>query len=245
MNRQLALGLFCAAFLVLAIALKVWAQWPMGLEVAETPHNLIRPASVTDPDMAGLLENYNEVCVYCHASHGGSTAQALWNRRAPSGPYEMFDDGTSMIMDSQPSGNSLACLSCHDGTIGLDDILDPPATYTGGGAVGTSIEECEDCHRGGDPPGGVDWEGVWFDTDLRKHHPISLLYDPSRAPNFRSVAEVETAGLEFFEGKIQCMTCHEPHKQEFRPFLRVTMSSRALCFVCHTNNPGENTAHHW
>ena len=218
-------------------------QWPDGTRVEDTPHNLVVPAVVTDPEMAGLVEDYGSVCVYCHAPHGGDTDRPLWNRFTPSGPFRMFE-AQIMIIDPQPTDNSLSCLSCHDGTVGLDDIRDFPATYSGPGPAATSIQECEDCHRGGDPPGGIDWEGVWLDTDLRKHHPISFVYDPSRDPDFSSIAEIEAAGLVLYDGKVQCMTCHEPHTQQFQPFLRLA-NTQSLCLTCHRSNPSETTAHAW
>ena len=240
-----ALGLTISVAVTLILTHEGMAQWPTGLEVAETPHNLTRPAASTDPDMVGLIENYAEVCTYCHAPHGGNIDNALWNRRTPTGPFRMFNGGTDMIMDPQPTGNSLACLSCHDGTMGLDDIVDLPNTYTGPGPAGTAIDECENCHKGGNPPGGLDWEGVWFDTDLRNQHPISITYDTTLDPGFHPAAAVEAAGLKLFDGKVQCMTCHEPHTQRFRPFLRLDDTGGNLCLTCHISPPGETTAHFW
>jgi len=218
-------------------------QWPSGLAIEDTPHNLQVPALSLDPEMFGLVVNYQQTCAYCHAPHGGETDRPLWNRLTPTGPFRMYDDGTGMILDPQPTGNSLSCLSCHDGTIGLDEIIVQPTNFSGNPA-GTRIDECEDCHSGGNPAGGIDWEGVWLDTDLRDMHPISILYDPSRAANFRSVAEVEAAGLPLFEGKVQCMTCHEPHSQQFQPFLRLPTGG-SFCLICHTQMPSETTAHDW
>jgi len=234
-----------AAVLITFAGASSWAQWPNGIDVEQTPHNLTRPAGNQDPDMADLLEDYGEVCVYCHTPHGGNSSYALWNRRTPSGPYRIYDDGTDMIQDSQPTGNSLACLSCHDGTIGLDDILNAPNTYLGPGAARTTIDECEGCHSGGNPDGGIDWEGVWLDTDFRKQHPFSITYDPSLDPGFRPAAVVEAAGLKLYDNKIQCMTCHDPHTQRFQPFLRMSNSGGSLCTVCHISPPSEQTAHHW
>ena len=242
-RRRIGQTLITVLAALLASSSGLSGQWPSGLAVEDTPHNLQVPAMSPDPEMVGLVVDYAQTCAYCHAPHGGETSRPLWNRLTPSGPYRMYDDGTSMILDPQPSGNSLACLSCHDGTIGLDEIIVPPTDFTGSPA-GTLIDECESCHSGGNPAGGIDWEGVWLDTDLRKMHPISILYDPSRAPGFRSAAEVQAAGLFLFDGKVQCMTCHEPHSQQFQPFLRVP-GGQGLCLSCHTTMPAENTAHEW
>jgi predicted CXXCH cytochrome family protein len=230
--------------LTLSMAEPGVAQWPTGTNIVDTPHNLTRPAKNQDPDMVDQIADYDEVCVYCHGLHGGSESQALWNRPTPAGPYRMYEDPTDMLLDPQPTGNSLACLSCHDGTVGLDMVLVPPSQFAGP-TWGVTIDDCEGCHSGGSPDGGIDWEGVWLDTDLRKQHPISLLYDPAADPGFRSAAEVEAAGLKLFDGKVQCMTCHEPHTQVFRPFLRVTDSGGSICLVCHVSMPAESTAHFW
>ena len=219
------------------------AQWPNGLVVEETFHNLTVPATASEPDMFGLVEDFGQVCIYCHGPHNAAQDVPLWNRPTPSASYRMPDqDDFDMIIDSQPTGNALLCLSCHDGTIGLDEIVNMPAGYTGPGPAGTSIEECEDCHEEGDYP---DFEGVYFDTDLRDQHPFSMVYDPSRNNDFNTIAEVEAAGLVFFDGKMQCLTCHEPHSAQYKPFLRIPNVNRSLCFVCHKIRPGENTPHFW
>lgn len=220
------------------------SQWPTGTTVEDTPHNLTVPALSTDPEMAGLVEDYGEVCVYCHGPHSVDVSAPLWNRPSPGGGFRMYDNG-QMAIDPQPTGNSASCLSCHAGTVGLDEVVQLPDRYTGPGPARTTIDECESCHSGGSPAGGIDWEGVWLDTDLRKHHPISVLYDPSRVSGFRSAAEVEAAGLVLYNGKVQCMSCHEPHTQQFSPFLRLPNSGGSLCLVCHLSNPGESTAHGW
>ena len=237
-----------AAALVTAIATiaapDLTAQWPNGTAIHDTPHNLLVPAQNTDGDMVQQIADYGEICVYCHTPHNAAGAAPLWNRPTPTGPYRMYDDGTAMPMDPQPTGNSLRCLSCHDGTIGLDGVLIPPSSFSGP-IWGERIDECEGCHSGGNPDGGIDWEGVWLDTDLRTQHPISIVYDPTLTSGFRTVAEVQASGLQLYNGKVQCMTCHEPHTQQFRPFLRISNAGGQLCSACHLGTPSESTAHHW
>lgn len=238
-----ATGATTSVFVVL-LASGLAGQWPNGLDITDTPHNLTIPAKSVDPDMVNQIADYDEVCVYCHTPHGAQSTGRLWNRFTPAGPFRMYEDPTDMIMDPQPTGNSLMCLSCHDGTIGLDVILNPPNTFAGP-TWGVPIDDCEGCHSGGNPDGGIDWEGVWFDTDLRRQHPISIIYDPSLDPSFRSIGEIEAAGLKLFDGRVQCMTCHEPHSQTFFPFLRVSMAGNGLCLTCHVSLPAANTAHFW
>lgn len=221
-------------------------QWPNGTTVDQTPHNLTRPAASPDPDMVGRIRNYGEVCVYCHAPHGGPNWLAaprapLVNRPRPAASYRMPEFGTMrMIQDPSPAERSRLCLSCHDGTVGLDMVTNRPNTYTGPSPANHFIDECEGCHSGGSPAGGIDWEGVWFDPDMRKQHPFSVLYDASRRPGqFQPAVGGAVGGLPLFDGKVECATCHEPHSQRFRFFLRRSNASNSLCLVCHTSQPAD------
>jgi hypothetical protein len=104
--------------------------------VRETKHNL---AANTDILSSGT----SEVCVFCHTPHGGRTDVAgggapLWNRALPpsatsgAGAFTVY---TSPNFDNDlgsatagPKGVSLACLSCHDGTIALDALINAPGS---------------------------------------------------------------------------------------------------------------------
>jgi hypothetical protein len=99
--------------------------------IRETKHNL---AANTDILSSGT----SEVCVFCHTPHGGRTDVAgggapLWNRALP--PSTQFTNYTSPNFDNDlgaetagPKGVSLACLSCHDGTIALDAMINAPGS---------------------------------------------------------------------------------------------------------------------
>ena len=131
-------------------------------------------------------------------------------------------------------------------TVALDDVINQPLTHTGPNAPGEPIKRCAtDCHKGGSPAGGFDWENVWFDTDLRKQHPISIQYDAARNANFQPAAAVEAAGLKLEDGRVQCNTCHDPHTQQNRKFMRIPNSAGSLCLVCHRTPPSRSTAHFW
>ncbi|HEY6196402.1 MAG TPA: cytochrome c3 family protein [Candidatus Eisenbacteria bacterium] len=195
--------------------------WPNGTSVVETLHNLSYAAS-SDRYGPGALRNYGEVCVYCHTPHGGQTSAPLWDRNFSVASYQMYDAAHSstinMTVDPQPTGVSLACLSCHDGTVGLDVIVNTPNNYTGGPAVGTRM-----------PTNII----ANLSTDLRNDHPISITYDPTADPLFHSAASVQAAGLQLYGGKVQCGSCHNPHTAANRPFLRISNAGSSLCLTCH------------
>lgn len=197
--------------------------------------------------MSGFIANYREACVYCHGPHGTSSERPLWNRPLSTAAYRMYESGSlDMPRDAQPALNSKLCLSCHDGLLPLDRVIDKPFGMSSIGGNGENIKRCAtDCHNGGNPDGGLNWENVWFDTDLRKQHPISMTYDPSFDPQFRPITFIEASGLRLVNGKVECATCHDPHSQSFAPFLRVSNSAGALCNICHTAGTGRSTAHFW
>lgn len=223
----------------------VLGQWPGGETVHETVHNLPRTAQVAP--MSGFITSYGQPCVYCHHPHGTGDKRPLWNRPASTASFRMYESSSlDMTIDPRPAEVSMLCLSCHEGSVPLDRVLVKPAGFGTAGGSGETIKRCAtDCHKGGDPAGGLNWENVWFEPDLRKQHPISVLYDPSRDAGFEPVAIVEAAGLRLVDGRVECVTCHEPHSQRNRPFLRVANSGGSLCRSCHRASPSPSTAHFW
>jgi hypothetical protein len=112
--------------------------------ISNSRHNLTQSTSSslnpgnTDPlsvskTMGQYRNNYNEVCVYCHTPHGANTTIDLpiWNRTRLTNTYTTYDTlGTSTLTSdiTQPGVNSLACLSCHDGTLPVDSIINMPGS---------------------------------------------------------------------------------------------------------------------
>ena len=86
--------------------------------VADTKHNL----SISGP---GTLKASSEsqICIFCHTPHNASAAAPLWNRRDPGSTYIPYSSTTAVANPGQPTGASILCLSCHDGTIALGDVL--------------------------------------------------------------------------------------------------------------------------
>ena len=190
-------------------------------DIAASKHNMTSRSGLT---------NYGEVCVYCHTPHGGNTANApLWNRNFGAGPYTMYNNTYSstidMTVDPTPTGVSLACLSCHDGTVGLDVIINVPNT---------------DTTKAGDPthtmPANAGQFFANLGTELRNDHPISITYDPTKDPAFNPTTDAGTkiaSLLPLYSGKVQCGTCHNPHNTSNSPFLRRANSNSNLCKTCH------------
>jgi len=159
-----------------------------------------------------------QVCVYCHTPHNASSDAPLWNRNLPTGPYTMYSSPTlDMAIATSPQGTSLACLSCHDGSLALDQLLNfPPGMSSSNAQIDQDVN---------------------FGTDLSNDHPISITYDPTQDPNsFHPANSGQVGSLQLFGAnadQVECPTCHLVHDPAVEPFLRVSNSGSGMCLSCH------------
>ncbi|MFM2121013.1 MAG: hypothetical protein RL722_2481, partial [Pseudomonadota bacterium] len=116
--------------------------------IADTKHNLGSGAGPAGRNQASTAE----ICVFCHTPHGAdvNAPAPLWNKRlgaagtpAGGGTYVTYDTLQTPSLDGTvaPVGSiSMACLSCHDGTQAMDNIINAPGSggydVTGGGNDG-------------------------------------------------------------------------------------------------------------
>ena len=201
-------GLFA---LLLALVLPAWA----GL--ATSKHNL----SVSGP---GTVKAASEAqsCIFCHAPHNASPVAPLWNRNNPGTTYTPYSSSTSVARPGQPTGASLYCLSCHDGTIALGDVLSRGTRIGMAGGVTTM-------------PVGTGNLG----SDLSDDHPVSFAYTATLAATRGELANPATlTGKVKLDagGQLQCTSCHDPHDDSNGKFLVVPNQASALCQTCHVKN---------
>lgn len=192
------------------------------------------------------FNDYREVCVYCHTPHHADASQgALWNRQAPSGPYTLYDSPTLREVAGlpQPPGrSSQLCLSCHDGTLAVDLILNVPTYDLGtvttkhGAMTVAGTDSWLNCGTYCHGPTQLTWhraERAYLTTDMSNDHPVGVAYpvSPKYAPpppdgKFGN-------GVRLIEGKVECVSCHNPHNPVIRPFLVTSDDGSALCYTCH------------
>jgi len=169
----------------------------------------------------------NSVCGTCHTPHhADSTIVPLWAHATSTGPWTMYNNANVPVanlqatVDPQPAGPSKACLSCHDGTVAVNQY---------GGAIqgGTPITITNRANLG---------------TDMTHTHPISLTYDNNIAgigagkdkwlfnPDTKTVLQPDSGT--FITGndmtvngfllrgnhRLECSSCHDVHNQEGTPF---------------------------
>jgi len=233
------------------------------LNVSNTRHNLSRTDGQAISNSAT-----DEVCVFCHTPHwSNADARAadapLWNRMFSGATYTVYSSGTMDTTPGQPDGGSIACLSCHDGTVAFDSLVNAPGranstngyTFTPGEVNATFVN---------DPTFTLGWDftdfgvpmakptnmteiggRVLIGTDLSNDHPVSMVYPtPAQDPAFNQPPgtpgspRVFPNGIRTFAAdKVQCPSCHEPHASAgakgIISYLRMVNQESAICLTCH------------
>lgn len=170
-------------------------------------------------DFSGLGWSESEICKPCHTPHHAdlSVTAPLWNHELTQATYELYDSEYLINDPEQPGEASLLCLSCHDGTVALDSY---------GGSHGATFIS-------GD---------ALIGTDLRNDHPIGIAwthqYKGSNCTGCHGSGHHGGGMFDFitpfYDGKVECMSCHEPHNSENVPFmLRMSNIGSAMCLICH------------
>jgi predicted CXXCH cytochrome family protein len=191
--------------------------------ILTSKHNL----SATGPGPVHAITE-QRVCIFCHTPHGARDVAPLWNRRDSTAAYLPYNSPTLKAQVGQPTGASKLCLSCHDGTIALGDLVNEGyrISMTGGDMM----------------PAGDSLIG----TDLRDDHPVSFLYSDSQARNGSALSAPSSWDRHIkldAQGEMQCTTCHDPHDDQWGNFLVASNQNAFLCQQCH-NQPFFNTTSH-
>lgn len=207
----------------LIAACAAWLMLPAHAAILTTKHNL----SVSGPGVVKAASE-SEICVFCHTPHNSAPRGPLWNRRDPGSVYTPYTSSTQRAVVGQPTGASLLCLSCHDGTVALGDVLTRASITMAGGQ--TTL-------RAGPSRIG---------TDLSDDHPVSFAYTTALAAANGELANPATlvgrVRLDAF-GQVQCTSCHDPHDDTYSKFLVMPNVASALCTSCHVKNGWNGSDH--
>lgn len=163
--------------------------------IANTPHNLGSGNNFTKTPSGNTPANHSantaEICVFCHTPHGGDSGAAvpIWNRKlgingqGATGAgvaykrYSSLGTTTFDATETEIGSVSIACLSCHDGTQAIDNVMNLPGSGGYNSATGARIGN----FVGGDTDGaGKLGDGTKIvqnlTTDLSNDHPVSMQY---------------------------------------------------------------------
>ncbi len=255
---RIILAMFFILLLFQASAVAVMG--PQG--VANTAHNLSSQDGGTLDYY--VSDNEDEICIFCHTPHGGSLDGPLWNRSSPDNTS--FTHYTTATLDSISAGatrvlsdESLICMSCHDGAMAINHVLNP-SNRTGtqptiGGMTDVQIVTLPGTIGGAI---GKSLQDEYATTDLTDDHPISFSYDDvltfygssGKTGQLHNVAAAIGSGVRFYgeKNRVECGSCHDPHvnydsgipdgndptaNEDYRPFLITPNIGSALCLACH------------
>lgn len=197
----------------------------LAVSIVDTKHNL----SSTGPgDVRALIED--KICVFCHTPHNATPFSPLWNKKIEPKAYLLYQSSTLSAVPGQPSGPTRLCLSCHDGTIALGEIVNPPSGTPPSGIAMTS-ERLSSGMRS------------YLGTDISNDHPVAFSYYDA-LPNPELADTLPPILHTYGGGDVHCTTCHDPHDNSFGKFLVMNNAYSALCITCHDKKTGwDGSAH--
>ena len=256
MKKYFAMLLCVAVSLLLAgTAMAFSGSYTAGTGINGTPHDIPALGGSYAPSPADPL---NRVCIYCHAPHhayklnaagaGTGTGELapveydylpLWNHAVTTQSFQTYDPGPGAPTEGwkapQSRGNStvgassLLCLSCHDGTIAVNQYghnpQDPKSQSTTSGTLGRIAPQYM----------------IGKDGYLNNHHPIGFDYDTVAGADLEiytssagTFGSKPIAGF-LYNGKMECATCHAVHNtgNSGEKLLYVSDTSSNLCLSCH------------
>ncbi len=210
------------------------AQSQIVSKMLNTKHNLGVGGSGTIK-----ASTERDICVFCHAPHVPKqfAAEQLWNHRMSSANYTLYSSdyltALTYTAPNQPNPRSKLCLSCHDGTVALG------AVYNNAGASSILMANGVTTM----PTGAAGNLG----TSLANDHPVGYLFDTGKDPEliprswpWKTQIKLDPDAV---NGTVECISCHEPHDNQYGKFLRIDNTNAAMCIFCHSKTGWPNAIH--
>lgn len=243
-----------AAAVTIGLLVAISTGLAFGGTIRGSKHDL----SATTGGISNKSSDETQVCIFCHTPHSARPAVPLWNRNISGGgmTYNLYSNPATMqatpaFGDTGDPGNmellggpSRLCLSCHDGTISVADVLnrfpDDSSPTMGSGSeldLDGSLVDSSSANIGEASLGA----GT---ADLSNDHPISFVYSSALAssdgelhdPQDPSHTEIQALLKNYAGaagGNFECSSCHDPHDPDIPPFLVKDNGGSALCLTCH------------
>jgi predicted CXXCH cytochrome family protein len=165
-------------------------------------------------------------CRYCHTPNTSRSLAPLWNPRQPRQAYTSGSPGEGDRLAASPVWRpaSYLCLTCHDGAVAADAAVSVAQRQP------RRPESVVVTFRPGQFTDVESWANT---TGPASSHPVGVSYcltpdllpapADGRFPN----------GVRLIDGRVECVSCHNPHNAGFPPFLITSNSGSALCYTCH------------
>lgn len=226
---------FRAACTITTIAALAACAVAVASDVTNTRHNLSSTSGTNQ--ITDKSTDEDQVCVFCHTPHQSNPAAPLWNHTGSSvASYGVYASPTLNASPADIGGGtdtSMLCMSCHDGTIAVNNLVNA-ANDTGGNPTMGSGHELDVTGK------IIASRGSNLGTDLSNDHPVNFTYDAALATADGGLVTPASAShvdaghtIPLFAGKVQCASCHNAHDDTNRPFLTKSNTGSALCKGCH------------
>ena len=168
-------GIFGVLVLIVTLMTAFMAGAGIPLPVKGSKHDLSTtgPGPYKSADLAS--GGTSEICVFCHTPHGGNTDAPLWNRTNV-GSITPYTSDVMSALSSTFAGDSVLgaglkhvktriCLSCHDGTIAMGNVVNLPYGLTADIPILNTV--------GGLMPQAA---AGFIGTNLSDDHPVAIKY---------------------------------------------------------------------
>ena len=201
---------------------------------------------------------YVNPCQVCHIPHkapdSGLTKAPLWNHAASqNSSYVTYDQGNSARFNalglSATLGSSVACLSCHDGSVAVNQaygktVPNANGTTTGATAYYAPTFAVETGTATVGPWTSASGAGPYLGrNDLTHMHPIGVSYSAAVLVD-STLQPLPAAGTVFAQmlkgpnQTVECASCHDIHgtigaSATVSHELIVDLNNAQLCGTCH------------
>jgi predicted CXXCH cytochrome family protein len=223
-------------------------------------------ASASTPGIAGSAHDYTansgwfisgnnwatggrtNICSPCHTIHHTNPDKVapLWTHMTTAQTFQTYASPTfngTVTLNSAP-GSTKACLSCHDGSVALNQT----ATGSTNGPAGSPLIYVPASFI--IPDGGAA-PGLPGNTDLTKMHPVGFSYasvasqdadikavtSPVLGVGANSLGVTLTVGNTMLKsGNMECASCHDIHRTKGNSMnsgIYTITSGQNLCLTCH------------
>ena len=202
-------------------------------------------------------------CQYCHVGRSPTSgadatgpASPLWNhQRTANSTYVTYDRGNSSRFQSLhlslSLGSSMACLSCHDGSIAINQLYASGTSSRDGAAAGSNralvpafaVETASRTSGDFDSPASGNAGPQLGRNDLTHMHPVGVSYPAALAqdPTLRPLPAKGTVFAQMLKGpnrSVECTSCHDIHgtigdSGRNHCSLIVDLDRAELCETCH------------
>ena len=170
--------------------------------------------------------NEDRSCTFCHTPHNAIPNVPLWNHTASTETTSSVYNSTTMratVTRATVADSSKLCLACHDGTVALGATVNNGVIpFVQGSNYGLPSTSASNINKG---------------TGYGDDHPFAFV--PVTGTEIQNPLPGDAVKLDP-AGKVQCTTCHNPHKESVdtttRKFLVKSNARSALCLTCHTKS---------